>query len=128
MKRIYIIIISIVLLFAFSLYKYVYKNHRDISTEEASFTINSKTILDEYNNSEQKANEKYLDKTIIVKGIITNLDTLNKTLVIDEKMFCLIDSFNSELKINKLVSVKGRFLGYDELLEEMKMDQISIIK
>lgn len=34
----------------------------------------------------------------------------------------------SELKANNPISVKGRCIGYDDLLEEIKLDQCSIVK
>jgi hypothetical protein len=32
------------------------------------------------------------------------------------------------IKAGDAIKIKGRFVGYDDLLEELKMDQVSILK
>jgi hypothetical protein len=34
----------------------------------------------------------------------------------------------SKLKVNDTIVVKGRCIGYDDLLEEIKLDQCSIVR
>ena len=74
---------------------------------------------------ESKANLKYLDKTIAIKGKITSVDALNNTIVIDEKVFVLLKK-NSDVKQNEVINIQGRVIGYDSLLEEIKIDQAEI--
>lgn len=128
MKKKYIIILGVLLVGLFLVYQYVYKSHRDISSEDASFTLTADVILNEYKKDEKTANAKYADKTIIVKGKITELDLTAKSVVLDGKLNGMMATNDANLKINDSVSLKGRFLGYDELLEQIKMDQITINK
>ena len=128
MKKKFVLIFALFLIVLYFGYKYIYKSHRDISSENAAFTITSAMILNDYKNDEKNANAKYSDKTIVVKGKITQIDLTTKSIVIDEKLYGMMLNLDKDLKVNDSVSIKGRFLGYDELLEELKMDQITINK
>ena len=124
MKKKYIILILIVII-AFFGYNYIYKDHRDIETEKAAFTVNSKEIVSGFLQNAEATNTKYLDKTIEIKGVVTEVDNLS--LVLDGQVFC---TFNEKPKVeeNQEVVIKGRLIGFDDLLEEVKIDQCVIIK
>ena len=106
-------------------YNYLYHEHRDISNEKAVFSITGTKILQDFSVDESKANFKYLDKTVAVKGKITSIDALNKTIIIDEKVFVLLKK-TAEVKQNEVITIQGRVIGYDSLLEEIKIDQAEI--
>ena len=127
MKKI-LLSLLVVLAVLFVLYKYLYKSHRDIANEEVLFTTTASVILDEFKKDEVAANSKYLDKTIIIYGKITALDLKEQSVTIDAILFGKLSDTESSLKINDSIRCKGRFIGYDELLEEIKMDQITLIK
>jgi hypothetical protein len=109
----------------FITYKYLYHNHRDISSEKSFYTITVKDLLKEFLANESSANKKYLDKAITIKGKITSIDAKNITIVIDEKVFVILSEL-SKIALNSDVSVQGRLIGYDSLLEEIKIDQAKI--
>lgn len=121
------IVIGLVVLFAILLvsYKYLYHGHRDISNEEAVFSVSVKQVSNDFLQDEAKANIKYLDKSIQITGKVTNIDISNKTIVLDEKVFVLLKDANV-VKLNETILVKGRVIGYDSLLEEIKIDQAEI--
>lgn len=106
-------------------YKYLYHDHRDISTEKAAFSVSVSQILKEFVADEAKSNSKYLDKSITVKGKITNIDNVNKSIVLDEKVFVMLTN-SIQVKLDEEVVVQGRLIGYDSLLEEIKLDQAQI--
>lgn len=124
MKKIVItfIVLIVALLFA---YKYLYHEHRDIANEKPLFSITVNELLKDFLADESKANAKYLDKSITIKGKITNIDVPNKTVVLDEKVFVILLT-STEVKLNTEVSIQGRLIGYDSLLEEIKIDQAQI--
>lgn len=127
MKKI-IVSLLVVLVVLFVVYRYLYKSHRDIANEEVLYTTTASVILDEFKKDEVAANNKYLDQTIIIYGKITDLDLNEKSVTIDDVLFGKLSDDESTIKINDSIQCKGRFLGYDELLEEIKMDQITLIK
>lgn len=57
--------------FAYSMYN---KPHRDVSEEVATYTLTSNQIFDDFENDEELANKKYLDKTIQVSGKIIEIN------------------------------------------------------
>jgi len=104
----------------------MYKSHRNIEDEKAVFTTESKAFQKEYVNDIDTATKKYIDKTIEVSGIITEIDMDNFTL--DSAIVCYADvSTLQNIKLLSNVRVKGRSIGYDELLEIIKLDQVIII-
>lgn len=124
-KRILIVLFLIVLVGYFS-YKYVYQEHRDISSEEASYTLTVEDLDSAFQRNENSANEKYLDKTILIKGKLSSSNLEEKNVVIDSKITC----YFSELpkKIDSTLLIKGRFIGYDELLDEYKINECSFVE
>lgn len=126
----YKIVIALLVFFGplIGVYFYVYQGHRDISNEKESFSVNVDTLYTEFMYDEFQANEKYLDKTISVSGKITKIDYKNKSIVINEKLFALFDNYLPvSIKPQLEVEIKGRLLGYDSLLEEIKLDQCVIV-
>ena len=128
MKK-YKIIISLVLLVLVpvGVYLYIYKSHRNIATEEGSFRVTADKIFSEFQTNETKANAKYLDKTIVLSGEVSSIDFETRSMVVSEKIFA---SFSSKIpktiQPKTEIKIKGRFIGYDSLLEELKLDQCII--
>lgn len=112
----------------FLLYNYIYKEHRNIANETESFVVTVVGLKEDYSKNDSLANVKYLDKTIVIYGKITSIDLSNKMLMIDTSLAAVIKDNNVELKQNDSIKLKGRFIGYDDLLEEFKMDECSIIE
>ena len=106
-------------------YNYIYKDHRSIADETPSFVIKSSEILNEFSVDVTKAEMKYLDKTIEVSGNVTEINEDNLTL--DDAVFCkLLDKTTTKVKINNSITIKGRLIGYDDLLGQIKLDQCTI--
>lgn len=128
MKKFFIIALSFSVL-AFLGYWYVFKNDRNFSSEESIKVSNVLDIITEFNKNDIAANAKYLDKMIEFSGYVSLVDLKNKTMMLEEKVFT---SFKPEdfvvVKENTIIKIKGRFLGYDELLEEIKLDNCMILK
>lgn len=108
-----------------AVYFYIYKSHRDIATETADFVISVSSLK----GSDSLTYTKYKDKTIQITGKLTSIDTENKALVIDEKLFAtFLEVVPNNLTVGKQIKIKGRFLDYDDLVEEFKMDQTVVIE
>lgn len=107
------------------LYKYLYREHRDISKETPVFSIASNQLLNDFTLDESEANLKYLDKSILIEGKVTSFDNTNKTIVIDEKILVILKE-NKPVKKNKVVKIQGRVIGFDSLIGEIKIDQAEI--
>lgn len=117
--------ILLVLVFSTITYKYLYHSHKDIKGSKPDYTLTTNSLLSSFVKDENKSNLKYLDKIISLKGKVTSIDKPNNYAVLDEKS---IVSFSEkhQIKLGDIILVKGRFIGYDSLLEELKLDQCSI--
>jgi len=125
MKKKTKLIIAIILLAsaAYFVYDYMYQDHRDIKTEEASVDVPASDLVQFFKDNESP---EVLNSTVQVSGLITELDT--HTLTIDNSVQCSFDSAIKGLNTNEQITVKGRCIGYDELFEIVKLDQSTIIK
>ena len=95
----------------------LYEVITDIESERAEFTVTSIDLSDEFVVNPSASEQKYLNKTIEVSGAISELNETDLTL--DGSIFC---QFRSKIQINiKDISIKGRFIGYDDLLEQINV-------
>ena len=109
------------------LYFYVNKDFRNIACEKSAYYVTATILQNDFNTCESLANKKYLDKTINVKGKITSINILDSTLEIDEKILVVCtDSISAKLAFNQQINVKGRFIGYDDLFHQFRLDQVII--
>jgi ribosomal protein L18E len=128
-KKLLIAIPAIIAIGIFAGYKFIYKEHRDISAEEAEFSLTTPTLKKEFAESDSLANAKYADKTIVVTGKVTAIDAASHSITVDESLSATMKEKNTaDATVGQPVKIKGRLVGYDDLLEELKMDQVSIIK
>ncbi|MBC3757676.1 hypothetical protein H7U19_04630 [Hyunsoonleella sp. SJ7] len=107
-------------------YNYIYQDHRDIETEKPEYVLTSKTLIDEFSSNVKASEQKYLNKTIELSGNITEIGEHN--LVLNSSIFCQFQNpVPNSIKTGQDIIIKGRFIGYDDLLEEIKLDQSTII-
>lgn len=129
MKKIIIVSLSVLSVAAICLYFYTYQSHRDISTEDAAYSMTLSELQGDFKSNDSLFNAKYADKTIEIYGKITSIDLKNNSLMIDDKIAVTFqDSTQSIFKVSDSTYVKGRFVGYDDLLEEFKIDQATIVR
>lgn len=106
------------------LYKTVYPEPRNIAAQRVDFNIPASELVHEMALTETA--KKYGDKVVQTFGSITaingNVITLETDVVVT-----LLDGSKLDLEKGDSITVKGRCIGYDDLLEEVKLDQASII-
>lgn len=121
-KRNYILIAFLVIVVgAYTGYKYLYKNHRNIETEVPSVKVDATELVGLFVSENTSS---ILNKTVEVTGVITEMDAQSVTL--DEAIQCTFDLLPQGLELNKKVTIKGRCIGYDDLFEIAKLDQCSL--
>ena len=121
-KRKIFFLFSAVLAIAFVVYSYIYKDHRDISQENARYNLTSAALLTAFEQDYQNATQKYLNQTILVRGSVTEVEP--QALILDNRVYVTSETpLDSSLGIGAIVVIKGRCIGYDELLEWVKLDQ-----
>lgn len=126
-KRLYALLgIALLLgILLISTYKYIYKGHRDITTERVAYTISAAEMYRDVGTDNNIA--KYVDQVVQIHGKITALG--QNSLVIDDKVQVgLITDAPNQLTIASQITIKGRCVGYDDLLELVKIDQATLIR
>ena len=110
-------------------YRYLYKGHRDIRSEDSAYVLTAASLSKEFSSNPEMANAKYADMVIEVSGAVTAVDLQAHSVTLDGKMYATLDKAQKlPAAGQKMITVKGRFLGYDDLLEEFRMDQATITK
>ena len=105
-------------------FNYIYKPHK--TTEELNVEFNGEAS---YFLTSLKQNTKpWLNKTVVLTGNISSIDT--KGIIINKSIYCQFrkDINFKSLTTNQSVTIKGVVIGYDDLLEELKINQCIIKK
>jgi cell division protein YceG involved in septum cleavage len=126
-KKIILTLILLVILLASLVYNYTFNSkHRDVVNEEASITLSSKELFSHFQNNEALATANFMDKVVEVKGELTSIE--DGMVVLDHQIQISFDIEGMPKVEGKTsLTIKGRCVGYDELLEMVKIDQATII-
>jgi hypothetical protein len=107
-------------------YQYVYQDHRNIKLEKAEYILTATDISNAFLKNLSASEEKFLNNTVEIAGNITELS--EGSLTIDDLVFCSFEgSLETKLQVNSKIKIKGRVIGYDDLLEQVKLDQCVLI-
>ncbi len=124
--RKYWILIIIIILAALIGYSYLYKDHRNIEGENAQYSLTAEQIHSEFSIDPIISQNKYLNKTIEISGNVSEIS--ENEITINDMVFCQFSekTLQQEIQLNSKITIKGRFIGYDDLLEQIKLDQCII--
>ena len=123
-----LIILTIGFLIAFFLIRYYVKNggRRVIADETPEYQISAKEIASEFASNTSVSNKKYLEKSILITGEVTSIN--ENEVIVDNSVNCSFLTISDNIKKDQKVLVKGRVVGYDDLMGEVKIDQCSLSK
>jgi hypothetical protein len=126
-KKLKIIFLFIVILIIGLLsYNYIMTGGaRDLEKEASEFSVSAIAIFGEFTTNSETATTKYLNKAVEITGKVTNVT--QNVITLDHKVSCQLQ-VSEKVVVNSQVKIKGRVTGYDDLLEELKLDQCLIVK
>jgi flagellar basal body-associated protein FliL len=128
MKKKYKIILALfvlVCIVGFVSYNYIMTGGaRDLTSEKTDFKVSSKDIISEFTTNIEAANKKYLEKAVAIEGTITKIT--DKEIILDNSIICEFKETDKTIKENQTYTIKGRIMGYDDLMSELKLDQCFI--
>jgi hypothetical protein len=103
-----------------------FKPHRNVGNEAAAYTLTS-TELSTAFKTDTAAVTKYIDKAILIEGPVSAIDGSHISF---DNIICNIDSADipklSTLKVGQSAKVQGRLTTYNDLMEEIMLDQCVI--
>lgn len=130
-KKILLATILFLLISGTSVWYYVFvysKNHHREVANEKGIAVAAREIVKEFQLNEKAANEKYLNKAVVVAGEVSDVKTdqagqTTVTLKSDDafsNVFCTLKSGNSKPELGKTIRVKGICNGFlsDVVLNE----------
>jgi hypothetical protein len=124
LKKLSFFLIALICTAGVASYFYIYQDHRDVSTTKAFQSFSAVELLNVFTDINVVNDKEVLDQVIEVTGVIT--DVLEDSVVLDELIFIELEKHQA-VSIGQKITIKGRCLGYDDLLEEVKIDQASIL-
>ncbi|MDG1728627.1 MAG: hypothetical protein P8K68_12640 [Algibacter sp.] len=125
--RKYLTLLILLMLVVITAYNYLYQAHRNIETETPEFVVSSQSLFQQFAKNPSNSEIKYLNKTIDVSGVISEVN--KQYLVLNDNIFCKLEKPHdlSNLAEDRIL-IRGRLIGYDDLLNEIKLDQCVILK
>lgn len=123
MKKILLLVVPIAIVVGIFIFKEYNRTTPSTANLNADFTLDANTLFDTYDSNEEEANEKYLNKVLLISGKVDNVnkqdDAVQIILLADNAM---IGGINCELQdINESevlpepgdeVQIKGICQGY----------------
>lgn len=121
-NKLFVLVMLAITSIGFTFYQYSFKPPVKISEKKIDFVGSSTELL----NKIQKEGNQWQDKVVIISGKITKLDS--QGMIISPNIYCQFQDslFLKTIQLNDTVSIKGRVIGYDDLFEELKLDQCLI--
>ena len=98
---------------------------RDLEKEKSEFNMSAVDIFADFSANAEMATKKYLNKAVEITGKVTNIT--KNVITLDGKVSCQLQ-VSEQVNLDSQVKIKGRVTGYDDLLEELKLDQCLIVK
>ena len=122
-----IALISILLL-ATLVYKVTFDpEHRVIAEEQADYVLTAKELQASFSTNEQEAIAQYLDGVLQLSGQVTEVE--EASVVLDDRVQVnFLEGATASYETGQALTVKGRCVGYDELLLQVKLDQATSLE
>lgn len=114
------ILFFLVLIVSMATYRYLYQSHESISDQKSEYSGTTQNLFIKVAENPENWN----NKVVTLSGSVTHQDSNSVTL--DRIIYSTLESKNHTSLPSK-VTVKGRIVGFDELLEEIKLEQSIII-
>lgn len=127
-------LILIVVLVMSTIYFVYNKPHRNVLDEQATYVLSVMEMNDEFQADENAAYKKYFNQIVELSGIAVSISekTKGRYDIVLESQGSIANGelVQNEVNIadfmNNEVALKGLFIGYDNLLEEIKLSECSI--
>lgn len=123
-NEIILVVLGAAVLISIGVYQYLYQSHDTVEDLELSYTGNTSGLLDSLNQGNNAV--LWTNKAVQLADEITGIDSA--TIQLNHTTFCQLNEVPSNYKVHDKIVLIGRFIGYDELMEEVKLDQCEIVK
>lgn len=107
----------------YAVISYAYKPHQTVDDREVKFTGK----VEAFSKTVAADAQPWQDVVVQLTGTISAIDANGFTL--NNNTYCQLSNSEkiSTFKKGQTVTIKARMIGYDDLLEELKLDQTKIV-
>jgi len=121
-NKLIIIFLLVLGVISFAFYTFSMQPPTSIENRKIDFTGSADELLLKITGD----TEEWQDRIVVIFGEVTSSD--DKGVMLSSKIYCQLKQVTDLQKINTSnnISLKGRIIGYDNLLEELKLDQCII--
>lgn len=121
-SKIFLGLLAVIIIAVVIVYQYSMQPPKQIEDKKVDYTGTSAELLSKV----QENAAEWQDKVVVITGNISSVD--EKGCILSSSIFC---QFKDATKLTSLsaeqeITLKGRVIGYDDLLEELKLDQCII--
>ena len=117
-----VLIIAVILIgLGFIIYKNATKPPKLISDEAISLEVDATQFYKDFLENPTDYNEKFINKAIRITGKVTSFQ--DSIIVLNNKIVCMINKIPSDLEAEKFIKIKGRYIGYDDLFDNLKLNE-----
>lgn len=128
------ILVLTVFVIATAVYFIYNKPHRDILDEEAAFSLSLVEMNEEFIVDEDAAYQKYFNQVVEISGTAVSINEKANdrydVVLKSESIIANGELISTDIQLANLIEqevlLKGLFIGYDNLLEEIKLSKCSI--
>lgn len=126
-NKILLIILGAIIVGGVGGYFYLYQSHKTLDDMEVVYTGSAEEFQSKMETSAETWS-KAGDKVVELTGVITAKDV--QGISVDENFYFQLEegTKTDNLTENQKVRIKGRIIGYDDLLGELKLDKAIILK
>jgi len=125
-KKIFLIVIILIIIGGYMGYNYVFKGPRDVKNESAALSTTALQLKNDFSTNQNAANTKYIGKTILVTGKVT--EKTDESITLDNGVICVLSATEkNNITVNSAVKIKGKVDGYDDLFEQVKLTESNIV-
>ena len=129
--QIFILLVAIVMTAGYFIYN---KPHRNILDEQAQFSLSLTEMNEEFLVDEDAAYKKYYNQVVEISGTAVSINEKENArynvVLKSEAIIANGELMSPDVQLATLVDqevlLKGLFIGYDNLLEEIKLSKCSI--
>ncbi|CAM1342554.1 hypothetical protein [Tenacibaculum amylolyticum] len=104
-------------------YQYIFQPPKTITNSTIDFNGSASSLLSEVTQNPTQ----WQNKIVSITGKITSVDS--QGFILEENIFCQVDTTINikNIQQNQTITTKGFVIGFDDLLNELKLNQCIIL-
>ena len=117
-------LLGISILAGYIAFQLLFPKARNIIQEKPEYKITATALQKDMSQPSLASN--YIDRVLELKGLVS--EVAPNHIMLDNKIqIHLLNPEEQSINLGEIITIKGRCVGFDDLLEEVKIDQATII-